>query len=204
MIWVFLLLLAVLLVFWSVRRKAVVTSTDTSTADKPVARPSEAEAAATVRRRQGYAHQEQDEVQAAVPTEKLSKPADLHPLPRAVPPGPQDFDHKDPMPQEASLIEDIAEDEPIFRADTYTTAVSDMDDWIEIEESEAPLVSNDELLIVGGVRNDDNARIRELGNALRGKFGQWWAAAAEGWGRTPPEQSVVDPSSEDTGGEGHS
>ena len=27
-----------------------------------------------------------------------------------------------------------------LRANSYTTAVSDMDDWIEIEESEAPLV----------------------------------------------------------------
>jgi hypothetical protein len=198
MIWVFLLLLAVLLVFWSVRRKAVVTSTDTSTPDEPVARPSEAEAAAAVRRRRGYAHKEQDEVQAAAPTDKLSKPSDLHSPPRAVPPEPQDVEPTEAKPTEiqASLIEEIAEDEPIFRADTFQTAVSDMDDWIEIDESEAPEVSNDELLITGGVRNEDNARIRDLGSALRGKFGQWWAVASENW----RGQSTVDPSSQDIDG----
>jgi hypothetical protein len=201
MIWVFVLLLAVLLLFWSVRRKAAVTSIDTSTADEPEARPSEADAAAAVRRRRGYAHQEQDEVQAAT-TDKPSKPSDPHPLPRAATPESKDPEPKDAMPAKASLIEDIAEDEPIFRTETFQTAVSDMDDWIEINECEAPEVSNDELLITGGIRNEDNARIRDLGEALRGKFGQWWTSASDMW-RTP-EQSTEDPSSQDTGGEGQS
>jgi hypothetical protein len=108
------------------------------------------------------------------------------------------------MSTEASLIEDIAEDEPIFRADTYTTAVSDMDDWIEIDQSEAPEVSNDELLITGGVRNEDNARVRDFGNALRGKFGEWWTSATESWRTPAPEQSHVDQSSQGIDGEGQS
>jgi hypothetical protein len=197
MIWVFVLLLAVLLLFWSVRRKAAVTSPDTSTANEPAA-VSEAEAAATVRRRRGYAHKEQDEVQAAPLTDKLPKP-DLHP-PRAVPQEPKDSEPKDAMPAKASLIEDIAEDEPIFRTETFQTAVSDMDDWIEIDQSEAPLVSSDELLITGGVRDEENAPIREFGGALRGKFSSWWASASDMW--RAPEQSTVDPSSQDSGGEG--